>query len=129
MSTSIWWSYTKGMIRQYPMLREERAALKEPSMIADYSGRPHGSTPGDQTAAAAGRTLPGEKEREYWAVENAVRSTRKRNDGKERIRLIDLIFWRRTHTLQGAADALHISYRTARRWHTDFIHETWCNYR
>lgn len=116
------------MIRQYPELKERRAALKETSMIADYSGRPHGTSPGDPTAVAAARELPGEKEREYQAVRKAVDETKNKVDGTDRLHLIDMVFWRRTHTLRGVADALHISYRTARRWHSDFVRETWQNF-
>ena len=42
-------------------------------------------------------------------------------DGAERIRLIDLVLWKRTHTLQGAALACYVSERTAQEWHRQFI--------
>ena len=59
--------------------------------------------------------------REHSAVERAVGVTRGLPDGAERMALVDMIFWRRSHTLSGAADACHVSERTARRWHTAFI--------
>lgn len=58
---------------------------------------------------------------EYQAVMDAVAQTEAMCNGKERLRLVKIVFWSRTHTLEGAALELHCSDRTARRWHTDFI--------
>lgn len=60
-----------------------------------------------------------DKERE--AVAAAVEITRALPDGECRIKLVELIFWKKTHTLQGAAGKVGASERTARRWHTEFI--------
>ncbi len=59
--------------------------------------------------------------RERRAVSEAVRQTLAMPDGEARMHLVDVIFWRRSHTLSGAAELCHVSERTARRWHTDFI--------
>lgn len=58
---------------------------------------------------------------EYQAVREAVEQTEAMNGGKERIWLVRIVFWERTHTLEGAALEVHCSERTARRWHTEFI--------
>ena len=42
------------------------------------------------------------------------------NDDK-RIDLINMVYWKQTHTLHGAAMALYIDYETAKRWQQDFI--------
>lgn len=49
-------------------------------------------------------------------------------DGEERLKFICLVFWDKTHTLEGAAMAVNCSDRTARRWHTDFIKRVARNY-
>lgn len=116
-----WWGYCKGMIRRYPSLSDEREALRSPSMTADYSGHPHDGGIGDPTAQGACRTLSGVKEREFQAVADAINTTARKRDGKERLALIDMMFWARSHTLQGAAAAISVSYRTASRWHGEFI--------
>lgn len=59
--------------------------------------------------------------RERWAVSEAVRQTLALPDGEARMKLVDVIFWRRSHTLPGAAALCHVSERTARRWHTGFV--------
>ena len=58
---------------------------------------------------------------ERAAVEAAVIETEQLADGGERLRLIDLVLWKRTHTLQGAALACYVSERTAQEWHRQFI--------
>lgn len=68
-------------------------------------------------------TCQGTEALECAAVEKAKEYTLAMPDGTERIRLIDLVFFSQTHTLEGAAIALNCSLRTARRWHTDFIRQ------
>jgi hypothetical protein len=58
---------------------------------------------------------------ERAAVEEAIAETEQLVDGVERLRLIDLVLWKRTHTLQGAAMAVYVSERTAQEWHRQFI--------
>jgi hypothetical protein len=58
---------------------------------------------------------------ERTAVEEAIAETEQFVDGAERLRLIDLVLWKRTHTLQGAAMAVYVSERTAQEWHRQFI--------
>lgn len=59
--------------------------------------------------------------KESCAVSQAVSETASLQDGEERLKFIRLVFWDKTHTLEGAAMAVNCSDRTARRWHTDFI--------
>ena len=65
--------------------------------------------------------LHGVQLRESCAVSAAVCETGALSDGYDRLKLIRLVFWDKTHTLEGAALAVNCSERTARRWHTDFI--------
>lgn len=67
--------------------------------------------------------LSGTEARECEAVRRAIENTLLLNGGTERIELVDIIFWKRTHTIQGAAMVLHLSDRTAQRWHSEFIRE------
>lgn len=59
--------------------------------------------------------------REKEAVRAAVEATERLDNGADRLMVVDLVFWSRTHTLEGAAMQVHVSERTARRWHTEFI--------
>lgn len=67
--------------------------------------------------------LKGNEKREIEAVQKAIEKTKTLASGEERIALVDIIFWKRTHTIQGAAMVLHLSERTAQRYHSDFIRE------
>ena len=116
-----WWGYVKGMIRRYPALRREYDELHEQSMTADMSGMPHGGSVGRSTEAIAIRELPSTRQREYEAVRLAIGRTKLLPNGEDRLRIIDLVFWKRSHTLDGAAYKTGYSYRTARRYHSEFI--------
>ena len=70
---------------------------------------------------AALRELPEINRRELEAVRRAIEETRAMPNGEERLEMVRLVFWKRTHTLEGAAMKCHVSYVTARRWHGEFI--------
>ena len=63
----------------------------------------------------------GLEHREMEAVRRALNATLRLRDGRNRIELIELVIWKRSHNLQGAAMKLGVSDRTALRWHGDFI--------
>ncbi len=117
-----WWGYAKGMIRRYQSLKAEHEALQAQSMTASYTGMPSGSNvenrPVEQVAM---RGLTGVALKEYEAVDAAVRYTQGLANGEARLQVIDLVLWRRSHTLEGAALAIPCSISSAWRWHGDFI--------
>lgn len=82
-------------------------------------GRSNNCTRTVETAAL--RQLPPEEQRELDAVSAAIQTTARYRNGALRIKLIDLIYWRGTHSLTGAALAIHVSTPTARLWHNGFI--------
>lgn len=55
------------------------------------------------------------------AIKQAIEYTETLCDGDERLKMIDLVFWSKSHTLSGAAIKGNISYETAVNWHRDFI--------
>ena len=68
---------------------------------------------------------------EYWelqAVARAIQRTEALKTGIERLRLVDLVFWKRSHNVVGAAIELHISEPTAIRWHRDFVKAVACEF-
>ena len=116
-----WWAYVKWCIRDYPQKCRELEELRQQSFGAG-DGLPHGKEAQRSTENIALRGFQGQKEREYYGVSEAVRETRRLPDGDEIIRFIDMVFWRQTHTLSGAAMACRgVSEATARRWHNAFI--------
>lgn len=116
-----WWGYVKNVIRGYPALKREYEQLHEQSITASLSGMPGGSDVSRGTESVAIRELPYTKQREYESVRRAVAYTKKLGTGEDRIELIDMVFWKRSHTLNGAAYKLNLSERTAQRYHGEFI--------
>lgn len=110
------------MIRRYPELCARQEELRRTKMSPNLTGMPraHGQT-SDPVADAALRELPEINRRELEAVRQAIDETLTMPNGKERLEMVRLIFWKKTHTLEGAAMTCHVSYITARRWHGEFI--------
>lgn len=117
-----WWPYIKAVIRDYPRLKRDYEDLHEQSVTAKYSGTPTGGGASRGTENVAVKELPYTQQKEYDAVRKAVAETKILVTGKERIKLIDLVFWKRSHTLSGAAYKLNLSETTAQRYHSDFIY-------
>lgn len=116
-----WWPYVKGMIRRYPALKEQYDDLHSPSMVADYSGMPRGGGGGRALESIAVRELPSTQQREYEAVRRAVEATGRYRNGADRLKVVRLVLWERSHTLEGAAQVVPCSWRTAAQWHGEFI--------
>lgn len=116
-----WWPYVKGMIRRYPALKVELQELQGQSITPSYSGVTVQSGASRSTELTAIRELPTTKQREYEAVRRAIAATERMTASRDRLRVIDLVFWKQSHTLAGAALIIPCSSRTARRYHSDFI--------
>ena len=114
----------KNIIRAYPDYCRELESMKEQSITAAYNSAPHGNGISNPVEALALRELPHTEQKEYDAVVGAISMTKRLKDGEERLRLIEMVFWKKTHTLQGAAMACNVSYGTAKRWHNKFIEAT-----
>ncbi len=62
-------------------------------------------------------------ENEKQAVEAAIQKTRVMKTGEQRMKIIDMVLIRKTHTIQGAAMKAYCSERTALNYHREFITE------
>lgn len=116
-----WWGYVKGMIRRYPQLKEEYADLHRQAVTAGCSGMPGGGGAGRAVEEVALRELPTTRQREYEAVRQAIAVTERMKSNRDRLKIIDLVFWKRTHTLEGAAATIPCHYNTAQKYHSEFI--------
>ena len=116
-----WWPYVKGMIRRYPVLKQQYADLHSTTMTADYSGMPRGGGGGRALEAVVLRELPSTSQREYEAVRRAVAVTERYRNGQDRLKVVRLVLWDRSHTLEGAALMVPCSMRHAKEWHGEFI--------
>ena len=87
-----WWSYAQSMIRKYP----ERAKRAD--------------------------GLSAIERKELEAVQGAIHDLRRAGNSAERLQIIELVYWKQRRTLAGAAMELSYSYRTVKRWHSEFVY-------
>ena len=117
-----WWGFARKMVRDYPQLKEAWKQIHEQKVTADTSGMPRGGGGGRTVENIALRQLPEDDQKVYDAVTRAIEITKLRPDGKERLRLIAMMYWsQRSLTAKAIAPTLHISDVTAKRWHGDFV--------
>jgi hypothetical protein len=121
-----WWSYVRRILYDWPRLDELHRDVTAAAIGAPPVDAPRGvtRTAGRATETVALRELSPQEQREFEAIERAISVTRGYADGALRLELVSLVFWRRTHTLEGAALRVGVAYVTARRWQQDFIRET-----
>ena len=124
----IWWSYAKAMVRQYPNLKREYEDLHRQKVTASMTGMPGGGSAYRTTETVATRQLSPVKQKEFDAVEKAITKTKRQNNGKERLTVIELVLWKEATTIEGAAQKLYCSKETAWRYHRDFIRLVGCCY-
>lgn len=74
-----------------------------------------------QYPAREGKFIQGKALEEQTAVKRAIDQTKQMENGMERIQVIEMVFFRRTHTLEGAALMVPCSYDTAQKYHAQFI--------
>lgn len=116
-----WWPYIKSVIRAFPELKKEYEDLHEQSITANMSGMPGGGGVSRGTEDIAVRELPYTMQREYESVRRAIEKTRLYKNGRERLAIIDLVYWKKSHTLEGAAYKVGYSYDRAKQIHREFV--------
>ncbi len=116
-----WWSYVKWMIRLQPEREAELRRRQEASVTANYNAMPHSNEPQRTTENLGLITLGNPADREMDAVRKAVEDTKRLKTGKTRLEIITLVYWKKTHTLQGACDAVFVAYDTGKVYHAEFI--------
>ncbi len=117
-----WWPNVARALRTYPYLKALQQSDPNVIVTPSYSGMPRGggnSRPTEHVATQ--RKLSAREEDFVNAVDRALSIVAQWPDGAITVRLIDLVDFKRTHTIDGAAIRLHMSERTARRRRWKFI--------
>lgn len=124
-----WWGYVRGIIRKYPELKREYEELHRQAITVSMSGMP-GSAGGvsRKTENIAVRELPYTKQREYEAVKRAIETTKTMQNGSQRLRIIELVYWKKSHTVEGAAMRVGYSADRGKQLHGEFIRLVAKNY-
>jgi RinA family phage transcriptional activator len=117
-----WWGYAKFIIRQYPRLKKELETPLETTITPNYGGTGGGSGGISRPVERAViHDLSPKDQKRYDAVDEAIRRTLAKANGQDIMKVIDLVYFQKTHTLAGAAMEIPISENQAGRWNGDFI--------
>ena len=117
-----WWGFARRMIRDYPGLKKDWEDIHSQSITPNLSGMPGGGGAKRTVESIALRQLPPDDQKVYDAVSRAIAITELRQDGKQRLALIEYVYWqKKSKLIKDAALLLFISKRTAERWHSDFV--------
>ena len=116
-----WWTYAKAVVRSYPELKREYNAIRSQRISANLSNMPAGKGLVRGAEITALKQLPPARQREYDAVAKAIDITKRYKNGDERLKIIDLVYWKKSHNVAGAA--LEVGYSDARgkQLHGEFI--------
>lgn len=117
-----WWGSIQNALRAYPRLKQQYEAPNV-AMTARYAeGVGHDSAPGRTTETAALERLYDGDYKIYLAITAAVEETEQMDTGRDRLRLIELLYWQRYwKTIEGAAYEVGYSTQRAKEIHGEFI--------
>lgn len=116
-----WWGDVKRLIEQYPELKEAMRDQLPAASTAQYGPlTPQGGT-GRALESLAVKRLSRRETAEIEAVEAAIRETARKPTGEARLAIIDLVYWRKSHRLYGAALEVGYSEKQVRRYNAEFI--------
>lgn len=121
MAKDNWREKAKKIIETYPALLREEAEIRNCRITPTLSGMPSGGGRSRSTETTALRELRPEQQRRLDSVRNAIATTNRYRNGRDRLKIIDLVYWKRTHTLQGAALHCNYCYDTVQEWNAAFI--------
>lgn len=106
-----WYGIVIKTIRRYPELKKRKAQMHNSNIIANYSAMPKSNTSSRTTENIAIRELKPADERELQAVEKAIGVMYSLNEGKEIMKIVELVDFKHTHLLRGAAFVYELDSR------------------
>ena len=117
-----WWGSIQNALRAYPRLKQQYEAPNVAVKARYAEGVCHDSTPGRTTETAALERLYDGDYKIYLAITAAVEETERMTNGRDRLRLIELLYWQRYwKTIEGAAYEIGYSKSRAEDFHGEFI--------
>lgn len=116
-----WWNYCKFIIRQYPKLKKELETPLETAVTPNYGGIGGGGGISRPVERAVIHDLNPRDQRRYESIEATIREAMAKPSGADIVKLIDMVYWSKTHTIAGAAMEIPISENQAGRWNGWFI--------
>lgn len=117
-----YWAGAIEAVEKYPERMKRLADLRSQKITASISGVPGGGGAARTTEDVALRQLPPAEQKDYEAVSLALAEMRKREYGKEFMKLVRMRYWQKpNYKLATIALRLHYSEVTMKRWNSEFI--------
>lgn len=117
-----WRSEARAALRQYPKAKRRQNETGEMRITPAYNGMPGGGTASRTTedVALAVKLTPHE-ENVISAVEFMMKMQMAYPNAQERMKMIRLVYFQRTHTLAGAALECHYSEDALKKWNSEIM--------
>lgn len=115
-----WWGFALAMIRDYPTRQKDLNDLREQKVTANLNGMPGGHTASRTTEGIAIKQLPHQEQREFDAVDKAIKRVKGMTESKLRMEVIKITLLK-GYSIPTAAMWLNTAERTARRYRWQFI--------
>lgn len=116
-----WRGEARRALREYPRIKR-RQADNEATITQVYGGAAVQHSASRTTENVALRSTLNEREENIVsAVEFMLSMQRRYPNGAERVRMVELVYFRHTHTIDGAADVVHYSADALWRWNTEIL--------
>lgn len=117
-----WRSEARSALRQYPRCKRKQSETGEMQITPAYGGIPGGGTATRTTenVALAVRLTPHE-ENVISAVEFMMQMQNAYPNAQERFKMLELVHFKHTHTIDGAAEIVHYSPEALWRWNTEML--------
>lgn len=117
-----WRSEARNALRAYPKLKRRQAELTEQQITPVYGGTAVQHEAQRVTENIALRSqLTDREERIISAVEFAKEMQSRYYNAEARWKMVELVYFRRTHTLQGASLQVGYSFDAIQRWNTEVL--------
>lgn len=117
-----WRSEARAALRQYPRAKRKQGETGEMRITPAYGGTPGGGAASRTTEnVALGVKLTPHEENVIGAVEFMMRMQSVYPNALERMKMVRLVYFQRTHTLEGAAMECHYADRTIKRWNNEIL--------
>lgn len=119
-----YWTYVKSIIKEYPDLKKELAKPLE-QRVTSIIGLDGGKNKriSDPTQNCVIHDLPPREQRKFEAIEEAIHKTKLQHpeDADLRLKVINLVYWKKSHTIEGAAMKIPCHRNVAGNWQGEFI--------
>lgn len=116
-----WRAEARRALRDYPRIKR-RQADNEMQITPVYGGAAVQHSASRTTENVALRsTLTEREENVISAVEFMLSMQRRYQNSAERLRMVELVYFKHTHTIDGAADIVHYSPDALWRWNGEIL--------